>query len=698
MKEKRKVSKKNIDEMLVDVKRPDYDYAKFSKVKPVNLVYSPQAPSYRLRKIKNISVKILLSLLAVFFATVIFSFLSIGRSKNIFIENTKEVVGNFSEAVQALYKFNPSEAEILLLENKEMLDKLRSILRRGYGDKLLSIFGEVLPPAKDAGELIERVYALNEDALSVSRSVGELSTGGFSYFKSDGKKLISLISDVKLRMSSIALEMEGIRNTIAPLSKFSDTFKNFEGALSDEYLKGISEFAELDSFLDGMVSVFESEEEKHILVLFQNIAEVRPGGGFVGSYADVSVKNGQLQSVDVRDVYDPDGQLDLDIVPPYEIQTMTTNWGARDGNWFFDFPTSAKAFLYLVESSKMYSEEKNITFEGVIGMNVNVFLSVLDAVGPIEFEDYDFELTSENFLNEVQREVEAGEDKASGQPKKILMVTAPIVLERLGNLSEEEMKNLINRLGVHFAMKDIMVYMKDRGMQAFIESRGIDGGVYALPGNFLGSYLAVVNANVAGGKSDAFMKQSIKGRVDLDSNGGVFTDLAVTRRHEGDKEKDYWWRAENKDFIQVYTNPGSALISLEGETVKSAYSRFDYEKNDYIEYPDLKKIEDTKIYLPNFHAWSMQAFGKAAFGTWLFTPAGKEKTLELRYTLEGDRKISAGDVFTFVFEKQSGVETSLYLDIGAPLGYRWKESQSPVFIYKNANPEKREVIQLTLIK
>jgi len=228
----------------------------------------------------------------------------------------------------------------------------------------------------------------------------------------------------------------------------------------------------------------------------------------------------------------------------------------------------------------------------------------------------------------------------------------------------------------------------------------VDGSVFKLPNNFWGSYIGVVNTNIAGGKTDVFMDELIEARIDVDTSGGTFTDLQITRSHLGDDEKDPWWRATNKNFIQVYTNPNASLVSLKGNDVKNLFSNFDYDANGYIRLPQLESIEKTKIFINTYQTWTMQAFGKAAFGTWFNVPAGVSKILSVRYLTPGDSEITVipGKVFTFVFDKQSGVNTRVRISISAPLGYTWVESEGPVFSYENEDPESRVTLLLTLKK
>lgn len=84
------------------------------------------------------------------------------------------------------------------------------------------------------------------------------------------------------------------------------------------------------------------------VVMFQNITELRPTGGFTGSYALVELRNRTLQLLGVEDIYDADGQVARFRDAPLGIREYTSgNNGLRlpDSNWWPDFPTSAQTQL-----------------------------------------------------------------------------------------------------------------------------------------------------------------------------------------------------------------------------------------------------------------------------------------------------------------------------------------------------------------
>lgn len=57
------------------------------------------------------------------------------------------------------------------------------------------------------------------------------------------------------------------------------------------------------------------DEPQRYLVLLQNNNEIRPTGGFPGSYAALTIDKGKITDFKVDDVYNPDGLLTQDSSP-----------------------------------------------------------------------------------------------------------------------------------------------------------------------------------------------------------------------------------------------------------------------------------------------------------------------------------------------------------------------------------------------
>src|SRR3989339_164482 len=112
-------------------------------------------------------------------------------------------------------------------------------------------------------------------------------------------------------------------------------------------------FNQAESFKDALSfvpSFLGFTRPQTYLVLFLNNTEIRPGGGFIGSYALVKVDSGKI------DILKTDGSENLDWAAPTDFRVESPAplkkflkqelWFFRDSNWSPDFPTSAKTSLW----------------------------------------------------------------------------------------------------------------------------------------------------------------------------------------------------------------------------------------------------------------------------------------------------------------------------------------------------------------
>jgi len=691
---KKRVPQKNIKPIILDVQKPNFNYEHLLKFSTINLSKVPQNYSST-KTFKKVLTIVLVCLLIGLFTFTFISWLNIKKIQATLEKNGPQIVSNFSSFANSFKNLENATASSYLENNSQTLANINKLLNDNFGGGILNVFGNFVPLIKNGTNIIQQIGKLNMNLIVLSNLVNDLKNNGLSYFQNNGKALIDDLENIKKYINETNNESRDLEESLSQIKNFGWLLGNID-INKNEYLKYSTELYGLENVLENLISILKSNTPHHIAILFQNPSEIRPGGGFIGSYAHLTVFNGQMQDLEVRDIYDPDGQLDIKVVPPKELQATTPNWGARDANWFFDFPTSAKTVLNFLNASKMYSE-KNIKFDEAIGINVNVVSSLLKITGPISITGYPT-INSDNFLYEVEKEKQLAKANNEPYPKKILQVLTPIILEKLKNLNDDQKQKLFDILKYHLDKKDIMLYSTNVVLENFFNNANVGGAVYSLPQDFWGNYLAVVNANIAGGKSDAFIKEDVNANIDTDTLGNIFTTLYITRTHNGNEAQESWWRATNNDFLQVFTEPNANLVDVSGNDYRKKYSTLDYANLDYAINPDLAAIQSNELFISNSNVIQRKEFDKNVFGMWVITPLGESKTLKVRYqtTYPHIKVLMPGQKYTFVFEKQSGVQNSLELTINAPFKYFWQETNSPTFTYENSNPDKRIIIQLTL--
>ena len=564
--------------------------------------------------------------------------------------------------------------------------------------KLTSFLGKFSPPFAQVPAALDNLALLNEKSFLIAKDLDFLKRNGFQLMhRQKGEEIISALERLSGNLKVIENLNSRLKSQSFQLRNISSQLAYFSNLLDKNYLTINSNLYRAKNSVDALLAILKNPNDQHFLLIFQNPAEIRPAGGFIGSYGDLTVSQGNLKNIRIDDIYNADRQLNLKLIPPKELRGITTNWGARDANWFFDFPTSAKKVISLLEQSDLH-RQLGIRFQGTIAINTGVLKTLIEILGPVELPGYELTLNGKNFLEEIQREVEAGRDKKPGQnPKKILSALAPLLLEKLNRLSVQEQEQLIAAFRNHLLKKDIMVYFRDWQLQNSLETAGVGGEILNLPNNFSGDYLAVVNANIAGGKSDAFLDQHISLKSQINPDGKIVNQLTISRTHRGEQKKDWWYRIPNKNYLKILTPPNSRLKTLQGNDDSPAVKKFSYPES-YEQDPDLAAIENTAGLISQFQTWLGAEFGKNFFAAWLTVPAGETKTLTVIYENGVQLNIEDGLRYQFIFEKQSGVDGSLEYSITAPPGYIWKESGKETFEYGTQAIKAREIIELTLTK
>lgn len=625
-------------------------------------------------------------LLAVLFIPIAAYIMVIAQLKTALLAAKDDVMNNIRGAANALKSADIASASASLTNLTNAFANVKTIADNVGLFQIFALGGKLFPVLQSVPNAFNDVMEFSDATLELSKELNMLQKNAFKMmFSGKGAELIERLSSLNIKLA----------NTLTLANRLQASAAAVRIQFPRDYLALMVNLYRNQTLFKGLGDFLGQREATHLALLFQNPSEIRPTGGFIGSYAVITIDNGNVTNLDVRDIYDPDGQLDIAVLPPLPLQAVTGKWGARDANWFFDFPTSAAKVLSFLEKSKIYSEH-GITFAGAIAFNIRLLEDILRITGPIELPEYQKILTHENVLTEIQKEVEAGDDKRAGTPKRILSVLTPIILQKLANATGDEKRALVKTLKDRIQTKDVMAYANDRALQAYIINAGFGGELYKGESNAVEDYLAVVNANIAGGKSDAFINESVALESRVDVEGKISNTLAVTRTHSGNTRDEWWYRAPNKNYIQLFVPRESRLNALSGHDEKNPDAPL--MRPTYLRDADVEAIERSSQWLPEFKIQQQAQFGKTTFGMWFTVKRGEKKTLTAEYILPRRLILADGVSYRFVFERQSGTNTRFSYKIEAPPGFIWKESGGTTYAFETESPESRIILDLSLAK
>ncbi len=617
-------------------------------------------------------------------------FVNIYAFQSEIISNAKKNFGNF-QALASKFKFGNPNNDF----NLNSLDQTNLSKDKPFGTDALA---KIWPVLKNSLQTYKSFQAITSNGLKLFNESGQFVNNLPNFiFKRQGSELIS-------RLESINQLLGKIRNNNSELAAISNSFKNLSKIDSDLQIPFNLDIEKLYKFSGAILSWLKGSGDRHLLVLFQNPSEMRPTGGFIGSYADLVVSNGAIKSIDIHDVNDVDNEFDQKIIPPKPVQAIATRFKVADANWFFDFPASAQKIVQFSEDSNLY-KKSGTTFDGVIAVSGYAISDLLDITGPITVEVLDANnknkklvLDSKNFLEEIQRQVQTSRSTGDSYPKKIIQAITPSLFGKLASLDEANKQKLFSKFGEWLNDKELLVYFKDPIIENFLSDFNVSGKIYETPSAFSGDYLAVVSANLGGGKSDLFINQNINLQSQINEDGTISNRLLITREHKGNLASDWWYKVSNQSYIRVFTPIGSQLENFSGGFEKVITKR-DYSKGGYVSDPTVQKIESTKQSFLNYpDLLGFTESEKNTFAAWVKTDSGKKSDLSLSYTERLPVAPKSGSTYRFVFEKQSGVNGDYKFQLSAPIGFRWKENGLPIYEFESKNPPGRLIVDLTFEK
>ncbi len=383
---------------------------------------------------------------------------------------------------------------------------------------------------------------------------------------------------------------------------------------------------------------------KNYLVLFLNNTELRPGGGFIGAYAVVTMRAGLPVIIKVEGTEIIDGQVDKNVLPiapqPIADYVKIPKLYFRDSNWSPDFSVSASTTLSLY---RLENGVLNNSIDAVIGFTPTVLENILRVTGPITVNDIEF--TADNFTERLEYEVEYGyreKGKTFGQRKNLmgdlLRALIPHIQKSMFGGSWNEYRMLLERM---VNEKHIMVFSPHPDWQNFFVEQGLSGSV--IPENEQ-DYLLWVDANLGALKTDAALRRSLSYTIAPGAKGGLVGEAAMWYVHGGVKN---WRTARYRSYVRVYVP--------EGAEFERAFTR----DSNGREKPLPVAIDQGK------------ELGKTWFGTFVTVDIGEQKNVVFRYTLPSQVvTMVQNGVYHLVVQKQLGTilpGLSLRLDFGKPV-------------------------------
>lgn len=550
---------------------------------------------------------------------------SLGANKIVRVKEQVEK-GNLSLAIQEAEK-----AQKLFAVSK----KTMTIAGPFYG---LVGFRKQVEVINEAFPLVENLINAARLSLLGAEKAVDLEKSFFGEEESDWS---GVLGSVKANFSS-AYEQASLAQ--ASLDKIEPAFKFFKQTSSFEKIKSaLPETREAllksENFVTVLPQIVGVGEIKTYLVLFQNNMELRPTGGFIGSYGLLRLEKGKLISFEVFDVYQADGQLKGHIEPPEKLKEHLgeATWYLRDSNWDPDFPVSAKRAQWFLD------KETQVSTDGTIAVNLEVVKKLLEALGEVELTDYQEKINANNLFQKAEYYSELGTFPGSTQKKDFLASLAKEIFERIKQAKSKELLNVAGAFLSSLEEKEVMLYFDDPEVESVIANLGWEGSIrnYQLSlmnDSVFTDYLSINEANVGINKANYYTQRKIDQKVTIGDSGEIQEKLTLT--YENLSTSENWPAGRYKNYLRVYLKKGAKLSSV----------FIDDPANPGLWLPFDQKNMDTS-----------EEHGKTIYGFVFEVPIKSKRQIEINYELPEPLVLSSSPTsYLLMVQKQSGAFPSNY--------------------------------------
>ncbi|MFA6474622.1 MAG: DUF4012 domain-containing protein [Patescibacteria group bacterium] len=499
-------------------------------------------------------------------------------------------------------------------------------------DQLLLASDKGIQAGKPLVKIIQEVDKLVGDKSTTANKIGKAEREAFLKTISESPDTLTAAQS-DLQASVTALQDLPDKGVIGPLAIIVSTIKtnlpNIEAAVN----KGLP-------FLTVAPTIAGYPDSKTYLFLLQNNTELRPTGGFIGTYGILQLKSGNIEEFKTDNIYNIDNKVKYtwSETPPEPLQKYldASRWYLRDSNWDPDFPTSA------ARAEDFYTRESQSTthIDGVIAVTPEVIHDLLVITGPIVIDGDEY--NADNLTEKLQYQVEIAyykEGVSDAARKAVIGKLAAEIMNRVMNLPQSDWGKLGDLAITNFEEKHLLVYSNDAAVQNLMHQIGWDGSVTVTDND----YLMVIDANLAAKKTDRVMTKTIDYTV---TKVGDHWQADIVMHYKNDGVFDDF-TTRYRSYTRIYAPIGSELLSSEGFLTNDRYLGGDPVA--------ATSSEDEAVH-------------KTVFGGFISVEPKTEDTIKLSYRLPEriGEQIMAG-TYQLTWQKQPGtnnVTATMNIDAG----------------------------------
>ncbi len=354
--------------------------------------------------------------------------------------------------------------------------------------------------------------------------------------------VLETLNQISPELDAIAADIEIVQENIGAIDpdRYPETLRGYEvrsliRQAQDYALAAEVALNEARPAVERLPIVAGAEERRKYLVIFQNDNELRPTGGFMTAYAVVYVEDAKVTPEKSDDIYELDQKFRNKPPIPEELGRflITENtWNLRDMNIDPNFKNSMETFYEYYQ--EVPGEPSDI--DGIIAVDTVVLEKIVEIIGPVEVPGYGT-FSAQNLeicdcpqiiyaLSEI---IDRPTPYIREDRKGILAPMMQAIIQKVYATERTKWPQLAELLWQSVEGRHVQMYFMNEEDQAAAELIGAAGIIPEL--SETGDYLTVIDANLAGAKSNLFVENS--GEIDVRdiTDGRVRKQVELTYRN-----------------------------------------------------------------------------------------------------------------------------------------------------------------------
>jgi hypothetical protein len=312
--------------------------------------------------------------------------------------------------------------------------------------------------------------------------------------------------------------------------------------------------------LDALIDMLGGSGARRFLLLSQNPDEVRPTGGFIGTYGVLATQNGHLtldQYASTSSWYEPRPQAVLPIASaaqplqlgsPPQVQTLA------NVNATADFPTGAQL------AAQLWKEGGEQPVNGVISITPAVMARILGVLGPVQVPGYPETINAGNLAARVDYHLhfEAPPPETAGGRKAFLIELVHVVVQKLLDAPASKWEPLATAIGAGFNNREAMAWSSEPAIENALVSRSWQGTLPRTNGDFFYEGEFEYAAKNGEGLQRTFDHNVV---LHADGSAKITTKVTIKNTLPPDYGYDHTLNEDSLSFITLYGPNGATLAA-----------------------------------------------------------------------------------------------------------------------------------------